>query len=125
MRGLTRTWPYGIALVVVFLGPVAFGAVLEATAGATDATTRAAAATGLARFFALIIDPIAVMVASFFAGFRIGPVWAFPLLAALVYLPVGLLQFGAVGAIYAAIMAVFGLLGWFFGSRVHSRQQAD
>lgn len=125
MRGFRDTWLFLVAILVVYLAPLAFGAVLAITAPQQSVEARQAASLAVTTLFAFMVNPIACMAAGFFVGWRRGFVWAFPIVAALLYVPVGLAALGTRGLVYSVIYLVFGMLGWWFGWQVHQRQQAS
>ncbi len=124
MRGFRGTWPFLVAIVLVYLAPAAFGWVLSVTAAGQPVEARESAALAVWALFALMVNPIACMATSFFVGWRRGFVWLFPIVVALAFVPVGWAILGARGLVYPVIYLVFGLIGWWFGWSVHRRQQS-
>jgi hypothetical protein len=129
MRGFSRTWPFLFGIVIVYLAPAGFGLVLGATDASRPAAERAKTTLAVFAWLALMIYPAANMVVGFFSGWRQGRVWLVPLVAAALSIPFTIAQIGPQGwvgsLIYAGIYVVFGLVGWFFGWKVHDRQSAQ
>ncbi|MDQ7991115.1 MAG: hypothetical protein AAGC63_00155 [Propionicimonas sp.] len=120
-----RTWPYLLAMALVYLAPAAMGPASALWGDQRDPVLLARAVWG---YLALFIYPFACMVVSFFAGWRVGRVWLLPILAAAMSVPFSLYYIGkgAQGLVSAGIVLViylaFGMLGWFLGYQVHKRQ---
>lgn len=127
MLRFSRTWPFLLAIVLVYLAPTAVG--LMAGWGASPQTSDAIA-RALWASLALLLYPIAVMVTGFFAGLTWGKVWLVPVLAAVLSVPFSLLFLGTTAAalvaalVYFAIYLGFGVVGWFLGYQVHLRREA-
>lgn len=128
MLQLRRSWPFLLGIFLVYLAPATLGAVMAAT-GQSEATSHTLARAAWS-YLALLVYPVAAMVVSFFAGWRLGGVWLVPVLVAALSLPFSLQFLGTSPAalltatVYLAIYLAFGLAGWFLGHQVHLRQRA-
>ena len=126
MLQLRRTWPFLLAITLAYLVPVALGLVLTVSGESPDRS--GLVARTIWSYLALLVYPIATMVAGFFAGLRWGRVWLVPVLAAVLSVPVSLQFLGATTAavvaalVYLAIYLGFGVVGWFLGFQVHQRR---
>lgn len=122
----SRTWPFLLAILLVYLAPATIGLVMTMSGESPDRAALIARAAWA--YLALLINPVACMVIGFFAGWKQGKVWLVPVLAAALSVPFSLqfvgtsaAGFGA-AAVYFAIYLVFGVLGWLFGWQINRRQ---
>lgn len=122
----SRTWPFLLAILLVYLAPATIGLVMTMSGESPDRAALIARAAW--SYLALLINPVACMVIGFFAGWKQGKVWLVPVLAAALSVPFSLqfvgtspAAFGA-AAVYFAIYLVFGVLGWLFGWQINRRQ---
>lgn len=126
MLRFSRTWPFLLAITIVYLAPATIGAVMSLSGESAEAAGTIARAAWA--YLALLVYPVACMVVGFFAGWKLGAVWLVPVLTAALSLPFSVQFLGATApgftaaAIYFGIYLAFGLIGWFFGWQVGKRQ---
>lgn len=117
-RILRKSWPYVLALFVVFMAP-AVGLLIGRFGGGEIALSL----KGLFFIALLGINPAASLVAGALAGYRHGPLWLMPVLAALSFLPAALIVYNSSAFVYAIGYAVFAFAGLGLGLALRGRKR--